>query len=162
MDKTESYENFPISDVVATNLLNILTFVFGALILSGFSNWLAMTYFVFCILTMIWVLKVRCSNCYYFGKRCAAGYGLLAPLLYKKGNNEQFLQSANYTIPILAIPILGGVVLLIVNQNLVTGVFFILFVLITLFRVVMPKIMSNRISCIHCKQKEYCAVYKPS
>lgn len=152
----EMYENFPLSEVIMTNVLNFLGFTFGAILISFLNTSLGIIYFLFCIGTLVWVLKVRCSNCYYYGKRCVAGYGIISSKLFKKGDPEKFHQSVKYTIPIVYTPVFIGLYLVITELSTSIFIVFLLYLIISLIRMIAPKFAPQKVSCIHCKQKANC------
>ena len=154
--ETELYENFPISQVIRTNVLNFSGFILGAILISFLNIWLGIIYFVFCIGTMIWILKARCSHCYYYGKICIAGFGKISSILFKPGSPEKFHQSANYTLPITFIPFLIGLFILFTDFSIGFLGLLILYLLSFLIRMIISKLAPEQVSCNHCKQRSNC------
>ena len=159
MNEILKYESFPLLDVISSNVIALFTFVVGSLLLSGFNIWIAIAYFTYCILTVIFFIWYKCSNCYYYGKRCSTSWGLLVVKLFNKGDNTGPLKSTKFVAPVFIIPMVGGLILLLTSFDVKTLFLFIILIIITIFRLLIPKIFYKKISCSHCKLKENCSVF---
>lgn len=89
----EHYEKYPIWWILGHNIVFILYFALGPILLSpvrisGFP-FLSVIYALFLITMLVFVLRKHlCTNCYYYGKWCSTGWGKLAALFFKKGSGN--------------------------------------------------------------------------
>ena len=153
------YENFPILTIIFRNALNIAIFLLGAVILAGFGEWVSIVYLAYCTVMMIWVMRFRCKYCYYFDKLCVAGFGKIAPLFFKKGNDEDFPKYIKYVYQLFLTylaPLIGGIILLIIQFSLVRLV---LVLCLTLIAFVFSERFMRHFGCVYCKQQEDCPAY---
>jgi len=153
--KEEIYENYPARVVILSNLIIILWYAIGAIILTGFNILIAVVYLFFCILLYIFLLKNGCNYCYYYGKWCGDGKGKIVPLFFKKRHDRDFskMEFSNWDVflvflPML-LPVIGAIILLIINFSLVVMILLILCVVISLVSII---IMHGALICKHCKQ----------
>ncbi len=157
MDDSKIYQNFPIRIVILCNLLPFLIYAIGAAILAGFSMWVSLGYLLFCLWLEYRVLKYSCVNCYYYGKVCGSGKGKLCSLLFNPGDPQAFAQkeiSWTEVIPdflVSLIPLVGGVILLILNFNWFTVVLLILLLALTFGG---NAVIRGAFMCKHCRQRE--------
>jgi hypothetical protein len=157
MDEIKIYQNFPIRIVIFCNLLPILIYASGATILAGFSLWVSLTYLLFCLWLEYRVLKYSCVNCYYYGKICGSGKGKLCSLLFKPGDPQAFAQkeiSWAELIPdslISLIPLVGGIILLILDFSWLTVGLLILLLTLTFGG---NAVIRGNFMCKHCRQRE--------
>ena len=106
----------------------------------------------------------RCSHCYYYGKRCNTGWGLLAGFTFKKGNPEFFQAGYGLTIllwPLRLLPIAIGLLDL---KGALGGEFS--FIPHGLFGIYILAILLHRLyyraaNCPVCHQRSICPVYDP-
>ncbi len=76
------------------NLVMIVWIALGAFALSILSPIIAIIYALFAVIMIVFVLrKLLCTNCYYYGKWCHIGWGKLATLFFKKGDQSKFKTS---------------------------------------------------------------------
>jgi hypothetical protein len=154
--KTEIYENFPLGIVIFCNLVPLLIYATGAYILSGFGILMAVAYLFYCFWMEYRVMKLGCVNCYYYGKLCGTGKGKLCSLLFKQGDPTKFAETEISWVAMLPdfmviiFPMVGGIVLLIINFS-----WFLLAVLI--FMVVLyfggNSLIRGPIMCKYCQQR---------
>jgi len=103
---------------------------------------------------------IRCTKCYYYGKRCNTGWGLLASFAFPKGEEIYFQSGYALTFllwPLRILPI--GIALL----NLIDGLTFIpdgLFG-IYIIMILLHRLYYRSSNCPGCRQKEVCPVYDP-
>lgn len=115
-------------------------------------------YWIFCLFVLLPL--IRCTKCYYYGKRCNTAWGLFAGFAFPKGELIYF--QAGYALTFLIWParILSvGVGLL----NLLDGLSFMpdgLFGIYILI-IILHRIYYRVSNCPACHQKEICPVYNP-
>jgi hypothetical protein len=156
-NKTEFYENYPPLFVIFSNLVGLSIYLLGAIILSGF-GWLAVTsYLLYCAALEIRLFKKSCVDCYYYGKLCFSGRGLICSLLFKKGDPKRFISkkvSWSQLIPDLLvplIPLIGGIILSITNFNWLRIA---LMLLLSILGFPVIGYIRSSLACLHCKQRE--------
>jgi len=123
--------------IICTNLLiTFLSYFIGTLVIYSFNSIAGICYGIICILTIIVSLKLRCSYCFYYGKKCGFGFGVLSKILFSQGESKEFNNSKN-VIPVLIfslcvsiIPVIVGIVLLIVNFSVFHLIYLILYILV--------------------------------
>jgi hypothetical protein len=136
MAKKKVYENFPFRTVFLSNIVSILICTIGGYIFLGFGFMFSILYGFYCLLMEFRLLRKACVNCYYYGKVCGFGRGKLCSFLFKKGNPKKFTEREITWLSILPdfmiflLPLMGGVILLIMNFNwLILGLTVVLFFL---------------------------------
>ena len=119
ISQNELYESFPLSQVITNSILNVSTFILGTALLLNINTWLGFIYLAFCIGSLLWIMKVRCSNCYYYGKICGLGRGKLCAVIFRKGNPEAFTEreiSWKDLLPdfmVLLFPLICGIIVIV-------------------------------------------------
>jgi len=157
MEPDRSYENFPLSMVVASLLVTVSIYALGVAILSGFGIIMAALYLLYCLGIEIHVMKMSCVDCYYYGKWCAFGRGKAAPLLFKQGDPKRFTSkciSWKELLPdmlVVLFPLVGGIALLI--RGFSWSVALMLAALLAL-SFGGNYIVRSRIACAYCRQRE--------
>ena len=155
----EGLEEYPRWLVITGNLLMLLWIGLGTAACYFFNHIAAWIYLVVALLLVFVVLrKLVCTNCYYYGKRCASGWGKLASLMFKKGSIEAF----NDSIGVRLAPAVYGLLTLV---PLVLGTI----AAVRDFSVAKPRVLAallligfysgtigRRRSCAQCKMRQYC------
>lgn len=150
-------ENYPISTVFVSNLVSLLIYIIGAIILFQFSIiWVAL-YVIFILIKEFRLLSGHCVDCYYYGKTCAFGKGRLSAIFFKRGRPEKF-NSIQLTwkdiVPdflTFIIPVLAGILLLIQNFSLTV---LILIIALLLLGFMGNALVRTHLACRYCKQRE--------
>jgi hypothetical protein len=160
MNERQCYEIYPTSTVVLRTILALFLSGVGAAILVGFGMWAGLAYLAYCIVATFLIMRFRCKYCVYYGKTCSGGTRRMAAPLFKPGDNADFPRYIKYIAPIFLVgilPVLGGVVLLVVDFSVVT------LVLLAVF-FVGQFIVSERVlvkyGCDRCKQRDTCPGYQ--
>lgn len=143
-------------------LLTFLSYFIGTLVIYSFNSIAGIFYIILCILTIFLSLKLRCSYCFYYGKRCGFGFGILSKIFFSQGESKEFNNSKN-VIPVLIfsmltsiIPVIVGIVLLIVNFSVFHLIYFILYIIVAF----LPNFFTRSKVCEHCEQcKLGCPAY---
>ena len=116
-------------------------------------------YLAFSVLMVFVVLRrLVCTRCYYYGKRCGAGWGLLASALFTRGRMEQFNESAGIRLApavyglVMLIPLISLAVLLMREST--TSLLVLLAVILAIgFYSSGP---GRKRSCVACKMRLCC------
>ncbi|MBW2990504.1 hypothetical protein KY348_02245 [Candidatus Woesearchaeota archaeon] len=154
------YEKYPLWMVFVFNLAMLLVYLAGAYIMFRLHLITGILYIIYLIFIEASVYREGCKYCYYYGKRCVAGKGLLAPVFVKKGNPKKFCErtlSFKDFIPqllVVLIPFIVGIALLISRG----------FHVLTLIAVIYPvfswiavnPVIYGKLACNHCKQGNKC------
>lgn len=117
MTEETRHEHYPAWMVTVSALHAIAIPVLGAYVLAGFGLVVAALYLAFCLALEIHHLWEGCRDCYYYGKRCAFGRGLLCATLFRRGDPQRFptktlrWRDMALDFVISVVPLIGGVVL---------------------------------------------------
>ncbi len=157
MDGSRTYENFPVWMPLLSNLVSMLIYATGALILAGYGAGLAIAYVLYCIGVEFRVIRKSCINCYYYGKSCGMGKGRLCSLLFKKGDPAKFVQNTigwsdllpDFLVPIF--PLVGGIGLLIRHFTFTLAALVSVLALLSTFGTAFVR---GSFACRSCKQRE--------
>jgi len=155
-------ENYSIKTVCLSLTLMITSYLLGTLILIIFNPLLGLFYLFLCIITLLCSMKLRCTHCFYYGKRCYSGLGVLSKIFFSKGDSEEFTNPkkvfpiAILSFSILLLPILIGIFLII--NNLSIQIFILLFIYILVG--ILPNFFLREKLCEKCEQgKLGCPAY---
>ena len=157
MNQPVTYEKYPLRIIALANVLAILIYITGAYIIYRLGLIWVLLYIGYIIFLEIRLLKVGCTDCYYYGKLCAFGKSRLSSLLFKKGDPERF-SCGKYTwkdmVPdllVALIPVIIGLVILILDFS-----WLILFLMVFLFflNTTGNAIIRGQYACKYCKQGE--------
>ena len=155
----EGLEEYPRSTVIAGNFIMLGWIALGTVACYFFNRIAAWIFLAVALLLVFVVLrKLVCTNCYYYGKWYATGWGKLSALMFKKGNMETF----NDSVGVKLAPVIYGLLTLV---PLVLGTIG----AVWHFSVVMPIVLaallllgfysgtlSRRKTCAQCKISHYC------
>jgi len=155
--EVKTYENFPGSIVFLTNLLSVSIYALGILIISRTGIWFVVIYCLYCLWLEFRLLQKSCVNCYYYGRRCGLGKGIICARLFKQGNTEKF-SSGSFTwinllpdLMVTVIPLIFGIFLLI--QKFSWLILLALLIMIILSTKGNAIIRGNYL-CRYCRQRE--------
>ena len=158
--KPKIYEKYPLWMVFVYNIVMLSVYLAGAYILFKFNLIIGILYLVYLIILESGVYREGCRYCYYYGKRCVAGKGLIAPIFVKKGNPKKFcarkLEWKDFILQILVVlvPIVTGAIILISDGFdflILTAMIYPLFSWFFL-----NPIVYGKLACPHCKQGKIC------
>ena len=152
-----AFEKYPLRIVFLSNLLSFLIYALGIVIIQRIGWIYAGLYIVYIIIFEIRLLKFHCPDCYYYGKVCAFGKGIISSLFFKKGDPTRFVcKKFSYKdlipdILVFIIPAISAIVLLILKFD-----WFILFSLVILVFLNFSgnAYVRGQLACKNCKQKE--------
>ncbi len=154
--KEKCYENYPLSTILISNLLNIFICAIGFYIFLGFGLIYSIIYLLYVIVMEIRLLRKSCINCYYYGKCCAFGKGKLASLFFKKGNKKLSECKVGWKDLVLdflvsLFPLIVGIVALIVHFS---WLILTLVVALIIFSSFGNGFVRGNLACKYCKQRE--------
>lgn len=149
--------------IICINMLfTFLSYFIGSLVIFSFNSIAGIFYAILCILTIFLSLKLRCSYCFYYGKRCGFGFGILSKLFFSQGESKEFNNSKNvipvliFSICVSIIPVIVGIVLIIVNFSVFHLIYFILYITVAF----LPNFFMRNKVCERCEQgKLGCPAY---
>jgi hypothetical protein len=150
------YESFP----RATVIYNLLTLggamVVGVIVLAQLGLWVTVGYLILLALTGYGMLALICARCYYYDRRCATGIGKVVALFFKKGQEEEFGQTASQKAVMLLLaialllPLVGSIASLAVGYSTLR-----LVLLVALVALLVAGLVPHpRLVCSHCKLAE--------
>jgi len=152
-------EKYPLGCVVGQNIFFVAYFAIGfigmmPLQIYGFPA-ISVLYALFLIMMLLFILRKHlCTSCYYYGKLCNTGWGKLSALMFSKdsGNYQLGVKLAGITwILATIIPIIGIIIVLIIDYSLSNLVFLILFILLT-----PVSFINHKKACEKCKMRLNC------
>jgi hypothetical protein len=158
MKTSEVFENYPGRIVFLSNFVSVSIYLLGLSIVYRLGLPFLIIFLVFILIMEFRLIKYHCTDCYYWGKTCGFGKGIISSLFFKKGDGSNFCsQSMSWKdmIPdllITLIPFLTGLVLLIIHFDLI-----LLFTLILLLflNTTGNSFIRGKVTCNYCKQKEF-------
>jgi hypothetical protein len=152
----ECYDSFPRTTV----LYNLLTLggamVVGVIVLAQLGVWFAVGYLALLALTGYGMLALVCTRCYYYDRRCGTGVGKIAARLFKKGQEEEYGQTASQKVImlllviVLLLPLVGGIASLVVGYSTLRLVLLVAWVAL----LVAGLAPHPRLVCSHCRLAE--------
>ncbi|MHB8894369.1 MAG: hypothetical protein ACYC99_04210 [Candidatus Geothermincolia bacterium] len=155
----EGVEEYSVAAVIDTNLAMVLWIALGTDACYFFSHIVAWVYLGIAVLLVFVVLrKLVCTNCYYYGKRCATGWGKLASMMFKRGDIERFNDSIGVTLA----PVIYGLLTVVplVLGTIATVMHFSWLKVLVLAGLALVGFYSGSVgrkkSCKACKMREYC------
>ncbi len=153
----KTYDPFPKAIILISSLFSLVIYALGIFILARFGLWLVLLYVLYCLWLEFRILQKSCVNCYYYGKRCGLGKGIVCSWFFKQGKNEKF-NITNFSwlniLPdfmVTIVPLIFGIIALI--QNFSWIVLLALLVLLILATAGNSIIRGNFL-CRYCKQRE--------
>jgi len=153
----EYFEKYPTSYVLANNLLiaAILSTAYLGMkdLFAGvFSKVYVLVSLLFILVILRWAM---CTNCYYYGKKCNTGWGILTAWLFKKGKKSEKVQKwlvlFHWVFWFAILPVLVMVYLSLTSFSYVRLVYLGIFIIL--------QIISNKfrkVCCFHCYHKNNC------
>jgi hypothetical protein len=148
------YESYPLRFNCVSLGITLLSYAAGAAIFYLIEPILGFGYALLCMLSLLAGVMYRCRICYYYGKRCPSGPGILSKLLFKKGDPQGFRDPKNLmpagvmNFGVLLLPVLGGVALCIIRFSLLAVALLAAYILIA----VVGGFAVKKVFCAHCEQ----------
>jgi hypothetical protein len=157
METIKKYEHYPAGTVILSNFVSIAIYTIGFLIILKAGLLLAIAYLSYILILEIRLLKYHCTSCYYYGKTCAFGKGRISAWLFKQAEPSKFCAKKmtwSDMIPdimVSLVPLATGIVLLIMDFNLIILVALPVMVLLTTAG---NGYIRGTMTCNHCKQRD--------
>jgi hypothetical protein len=155
--KKQIFENYPAWVVLAANAQAISIYLLGAVIMAHLGIWAMTAYLAMCLFLEVKLLATGCVHCYYFGKLCFSGKGIVSSWFFKKGAPEVLAKRVvtwKELVPDMLVALLpaGAAVFLLIRdfQWLVLGL--LIGVLVLAFPV--SGFIRGTQACCHCRQRE--------
>lgn len=154
-----AFVKYPLSTVMIFNSVALLNYAIGIYLFYLASALFSLLYIFYVLAVEINVYREGCVSCWYYGKRCAMGRGVIAPLFFKKQDSKRFCEKQVTWKNLLpgmlttVFPIIVGVYLLLQSFNWLV---LILMAVPVLTWVVGNPIIYGRLACPHCKQGRIC------
>jgi hypothetical protein len=142
---------------ILSALVTLVVYIIGVSILIQWGIVIAVIYIGYCLWVELRVLSKSCVNCFYYGRVCGLGRGVVCSLLFKKGDPQRFVEkeiSWKHIAPdflVFIFPLLGGIVLLVKSFSWV-----LLFLLIALIIISFAgnAVIRGSFACKYCRQRE--------
>ncbi|MBM3471115.1 MAG: hypothetical protein FJX73_10065 [Armatimonadetes bacterium] len=154
---SQTFDRFPLWMGLVGIGVSVATYILGAYILFGFGMAASILYIGYCAAIEISVLRGSCVHCYYYGKVCGLARGRICSLFFRRGSPEKFLErrvSIRTIIPdllVAAVPLIGGVGLLVMRFN---WMLLISMLLIVLLATAGNALVRGSLACRHCAQRD--------
>jgi hypothetical protein len=155
--KTASFDNFPQRMVVTCNAVGLAIYAIGLYLTARLGIVWGMLYAAYCIWMEWRLLSGSCRYCYYYGKRCGFGKGLVCSWFFTRGT-EQTLNTKQISwrdiVPdfmVSLIPLGAGIVMLIRSFSWPV---LLLVVTLVFLGSVGTGFVRSRLACRYCKQRE--------
>jgi hypothetical protein len=152
----ECYESFPRTTVIYNLFTLGGAMVVGVIVLAQLGVWFAVGYLVLLALTGYGVLALICTRCYYYDRRCGTGIGKIVARFFKKGQEEEYGQTASQKavmlllVIVLLLPLMGGIASLVVSYSTLR-----LALPVVLLALLVAGLAPHpRLVCSHCKLAE--------
>jgi hypothetical protein len=157
METVKSYENYPVWVVFLSNLVSLIIYGLGFVIMFRLGLIFSILYLVYVSIFEFRLIRYHCTKCFYYGKTCGFGKGRLSSIFFKRGDGSRFcadVMSWKDIIPdllISLIPVCVGITLLFFKFN-----FVLLFAILLLiaFTTTGNGFIRGKLTCRYCKQKE--------
>lgn len=159
-NKLKIYDSYPLWIVILANILILAVYVAGAYIMFALSLITGILYVAYLVFFELHYFKEGCSCCFYYGKLCAFGKGIVAAKFFKKGDPKKFCERElgfKDFIPqilVVLIPLIVGIALLI-SRGLNLPILIAMIYPVFSWFVINP-ILYGKLACIHCKQGSIC------
>ena len=163
METTKPYENYPMGIVIQSNIVSLSIYALGFLIVLRLGLVFSLLYMVYILALEYRLIRYHCTKCFYWGKTCGFGQGRLSSFVFKKGDTSKFCAkeiSWRDMIPdilISLIPMAIGIILLIIQFDLILLSALLLLILLTTSG---NGYIRGTLTCKYCKQRELgCPAY---
>lgn len=157
MNTPKTYDSYPLWFVLMSNSLTLPIYALGAYIIWDFGWPYALLYLGYCLALEIRLLLMSCVDCYYYGKLCFSGRGLICSLFFKKGDPNRFTSKEIswkhliFDFLVAVIPLAAGIALSIMDFNWPRSA-----AMIALFVLGFPVVgyLRGELACKYCRQRE--------
>ncbi len=155
--QASTFENFPWRMIALCNSVSMAIYVIGFFLTVGLGIVWGLLYAAYCVWLEWRLLSQSCPNCYYYGKRCAFGKGMICSWLFPRGSTKNFCAkqiSWKDIVPdflVSLVPAATGIIMLIRNFS---WVMLLAVVLLVLLGTVGTGWVRGQLACKYCKQRE--------
>jgi hypothetical protein len=155
----EGREEYSRAAVVDANLAILLWIALGTDACYFFNHVVAWVYLGVALLLVFVVLRrLVCTNCYYYGKRCAAGWGKLSAMMFKQGDIEKFNESTGVKLaPVIygsltLVPLVLGTIATVQHFSVVKVIVLVALLLVGFY----SGTVSRKRTCAQCRMRCHC------
>jgi len=155
----EGCEEYSRAAVIDSNLAMLLWIALGTVSCWFFNHIVAWVFLGIALLTVFVVMrKLVCTNCYYYGKRCAAGWGKLSAMMFGQGDIEKFNDSIGVKIApavyglLTLVPLVLGTISAIQHFSAIKPIVLTALLLMGMY----SGTIARKRSCGRCKMRDYC------
>jgi len=155
----EGCEEYRMRMVVLGNLVMLVWIALGTISCYFFNHVVAWVFLGAALLSVYVLLRrLVCVNCYYYGKRCAAGWGKLSALMFKQGRIEDFNDSIGTTLApaiyglLTLVPLVLGTIAAVRDFSPLKPVILTALLLVGIY----SGLVSRKQSCARCKMSSFC------
>jgi len=154
-------DKYPWSKIIPRWILGAAEIGIGVYLVTKYNMNLGLLFTAYVVLSLFVLLPMlRCSSCYYYGKRCNTAWGLFAEFAFEK-TDTKFFQSG-YVLTIILWPMR----LIPLGIGLIRSLGEVRFephglVLIYIGLIVLHRLYYRAVNCRVCHQKTVCPVYDP-
>jgi len=155
----QGLESFSLPRIIFANVLMLVWIVLGTIACWFVYPMVAWIYLGATIIMIFVVLrKLVCTNCYYYGKQCALGWGKLSALFFSQGSIDQFstcvgIKAAPITYGLLTlIPLVFCIVALVQEVTVLKVVVLVLLLAVSVY----SGAISRKMACTNCKMRLIC------
>jgi hypothetical protein len=150
------FDRYPARVVALANGLSLAIYAIGSAIMTRL-GWVALAVYLPYILTLeARQLATGCVRCFYYGRACFSGKGLMASWLFKRGDPTRFARETTWLslLPdmlVVLVPFGAGLVLAIHHFDWV-----LLALMVALVALAFPGngYVRGKHACCHCRQRE--------
>jgi len=154
---SRSFENFPWWMVVISNTVGLAIYAIGLYLMARLGIVWGVLYAAYCVWMEWRVITQSCRGCYYYGKRCGFGKGIVSSWFFTKGTGQALFTKRITWLDIVPdfmvslIPLGAGIAMLIRSFS-----WLVLFLIVTLvfFGSVGTGLVRGQLACKYCKQRE--------
>ncbi len=158
--KTKIYDNYPVWIAILANVPSLAVYTAVAYIMFKLNLITGILYVAYLFLLERSFFKEGCIHCYYYGKVCAFGKGVIAIKFFKKGKPEKFCErelGVKDFIPQLLVvltPLIIGIALFVSRGFNIPILIAMIYPILSWF--VVNPILYGKLACLHCKQGSIC------
>ncbi len=155
------YDTYPFSRIIPRWILGFAEICLSIYLVIMFKTNLGLAFGAYWVFSLFVLLPlIRCTKCYYYGKRCNTGWGLLAGFAFPKSEEKYFHAGYALTIlmwPLRLLPMAIGLLGLIGDLTFIPDGLFGIYLLI----IIIHRLYYRSFNCPVCHQQERCPVYNP-
>lgn len=154
------YESYPLGIVLLITTLLLSIYLSGIYIMINLHVVTGTLYIAYLLMLEFYCFREACTCCYYFGKLCAFGKGVIAKIFFERGEGHKFCKrelTFKDIIPqiiVVLLPLLVGIALL-VSRGFDKSIFAAAVWPLASWLFLNP-IIYGKLACPHCKQGTIC------